>query len=109
MREFENAEKADESQFSACEHVKRYESQEISANEYARQHGIKRSTFYGWRQRHGARKEVESGKFIEVTVGSKVAVEKRFVEVEFSGGIKIKVGRDSDVWVLKKLKEAYGI
>lgn len=109
MREAEESENVGgtELQKSASEHVKRYEEQAISAREYAKQHGIKRSTFHSWKQKYGERKKIEQrGKFIEV---ARVNAGKKSVEVEFNGGIRVKVVRDSDIEVLKKLKEAYGI
>ena len=91
------------------EHVRRYEELKVSANEYSKRAGISRSTFYGWREKYGKSKRGESFKLVGEFVEVKELKVEKFVEVEFSGGIKVKVERASDKLVLKMLKEVYGI
>lgn len=88
---------------TAREHVLGYKRSGLTQTEYCRRHGLSSSSFWGWKSKYEAEdKEQSAGQFIGLS-------NQNQVELEFPGGIKVKLDSQTDIKLLKLLKEAYGV
>jgi hypothetical protein len=81
-------------------HLKSWQKSGLSLSEYSRRSGVSVSTLCTWKKKYG--ESEEEGRFISLN-------ETASAEVEYPGGIKVKVQSDTNIEVLKLLKAAYGV
>lgn len=81
-------------------HLEELKSSGLSVAAYSRRKGLSPSTVNTWKRKmYGA--DIP-GKFIEIT-------KQGGVILEFTGGVKARIDENTDIRILKLLREVYGV
>lgn len=92
----------------ACKHVSDWHKSGLSQSEYCRQYGVSISSFSTWKHKFEQQRRPSS---LDETGGSFISFNRTSTaELEFAGGIKVRLDSNStDIKLLRLLKEAYGV